>query len=67
MCNLFKIGFLSQKILLNAAHIPTKQYVLNISLEDRKNPSNRYNLEELVDIYFCTCRYCKAVKNNENF
>jgi hypothetical protein len=33
--------------------------LLNRSLLDRKDQSNRYHFEELVDIYFQTCRHCR--------
>jgi hypothetical protein len=34
---------------------------------DRKDPSNRCYFEELVDIYFHTCRYYKVARKIQTF
>jgi hypothetical protein len=46
---------------------PTKQFLLNKLLVDRTDPANRNYFEELVDIYFHTCRCYKVAKKNSNF
>jgi hypothetical protein len=43
---------------------PNKQFAIKRLLVDKKDWSNRYNFESLVDIYFHTCRHCKDFIEN---
>jgi hypothetical protein len=47
--------------------IPNPKYVLNVSLVDRKYPSNRFSFEGLVHIYVCICRCYKVDTKNSDF
>jgi hypothetical protein len=42
--------------------VPPKQFPLNRLLVDRKDQPNGYNFEELVNIYFHTCRCYKVAR-----